>query len=127
MRSASKSPRSTLWRRSAAKRHTALRRHTRAVLPAPSTRARTTVDSAAVTCVRINLYTNLDHSDSAVEVGLEYLRRIDDQWSPHPTAEDVRQEYDRLWQRLGSGSIEALLDLPLMSDPDWCATMDVLT
>jgi PAS domain S-box-containing protein len=92
-----------------------------------STRARTFVDSAAVTRVRINLYTNLDHSDSAVEVGLEYLRRINGQWSPHPTEEDVRQEYDRLWQRLGSGSIEALLDLPLMSDPDRCATMDVLT
>ncbi|HLQ15949.1 MAG TPA: GAF domain-containing protein, partial [Candidatus Eisenbacteria bacterium] len=92
-----------------------------------STRARTIVDSAAVTRVRINLYTNLDHSDSAVEVGLEYLRRINGQWSPHPTEEDVRQEYDRLWQRLGSGSIEALLDLPLMSDPDRCATMDVLT
>jgi PAS domain S-box-containing protein len=92
-----------------------------------STRARTTIDSAAVTRVRINLYTNLDHSDSAVEVGLEYLRRINGQWSPHPTEEDVRQEYDRLWQRLGSGSIEALLDLPLMSDPDRFATMDVLT
>jgi PAS domain S-box-containing protein len=92
-----------------------------------STRARTTVDSAAVTRVRINLYMNLDHSDSAVEVGLEYLRRINGRWSPHPTEEDVRQDYDRLWQRLGSGSIEALLDLPLMSDPDRCATMDVLT
>ena len=92
-----------------------------------STRARTIVDSAAVTRVRINLYTNLDHSDSAVEVGLEYLRRFSGQWSPHPTEEDVRQEYDRLWQRLGSGSIEGLLDLPLMNDPDRCATMDVLT
>src|SRR6202163_4674511 len=92
-----------------------------------STRPRTILDSATVTRVRINLYTNLDHSDSAVEVGLEYLRRINGQWSPHPTEEDVRQEYDRLWQRLGSGSIEALLDLPLMSDPDRCATMDVLT
>ena len=93
-----------------------------------STRARTIVDSAAVTCVRLNLYTTLDHSDRAVEVGLEYLRRVDDgRWSPHPTAEDVRQEYDRLWQRLGSGSIEGLLDLPLMTDPDRRATMDVLT
>src|ERR1700676_3970921 len=92
-----------------------------------STRARTIVDSAAVTRVRINLYTNLDHSDSAVEVGLEYLRRFNGQWPQHPTEEDVRQEYDRLWRRLGSGSIEALLDLPLMSDPDRCATMDVLT
>jgi len=32
-----------------------------------------------------------------------------------------------LWERLDAGPIEALLDLPLMSDPDRCATMDVLT
>jgi PAS domain S-box-containing protein len=96
-------------------------------LAALSTRAPTTVDSAAVTCVRLNLYTNLDRSDRAVEVGLEYLRRVDAQWSLHATAEDVRQEYDRLWELLGSGSIEALLDQPLMTDPDRSATMDVLT
>ena len=41
-----------------------------------STRARTIVDCAAVTCVRLNLYTTLDQSDSAVEVGLDYLRRV---------------------------------------------------
>jgi len=76
--------------------------------------------------VRLNLYTTLDRSDSAVAVGLDYLRRHDPQWSLHATAEDVRQEYSRLWQRLESGSIEALLDLPLMSDPDWRATMNVL-
>ena len=92
-----------------------------------STRAQTTVDSAAVTCLRINLYTTLDQSDSAVAVGLEYLRRVDGQWSPHPTAKDVSQDYDGLWRQLGSGSIEALLDLPPMRDPNRCATMDVLT
>ena len=92
-----------------------------------SSRAQTAVDSAAVACVRINLYTTLDQSDSAVGVGLEYLRRVDGQWSRHPMAKDVRQDYDRLWQQLGSGSIEALLDLPPMRDPDRCATMDVLT
>jgi PAS domain S-box-containing protein len=92
-----------------------------------STRARTIVDAAAVTRLRINLYTNLDRSDSAVEVGLDFLRRISGQCSPHPTEEDVRLEYDRLWQRLGSSPIEALLELPLMSDPDPRATMDVLT
>jgi len=93
-----------------------------------STRARTIVDSAAVTCVRLNLYTTLDHSDSAVEVGLDYLRRVDDgRWPLHATTEDVRQAYDRLWQRLGSASIESLVDLPLMTDPDRRATMDVLT
>src|SRR5207237_2767866 len=34
---------------------------------------------------------------------------------------------DHLWERLDAGPIEALLDLPLMSDPDRRATMDVLT
>jgi PAS domain S-box-containing protein len=61
-------------------------------------------------------------------VGLDYLRRVDDgRWPLHPTAEDVRQAYDRLLQRLGSDSIESLVDLPLMTDPDRRATMDVLT
>jgi hypothetical protein len=77
--------------------------------------------------VRINLYTTLDRSNRAVEVGLEYLRRVDARWPQHATAQDVQQEYDRLRQRLGSGSIEGLLDLPLMTDPDRRATMDVLT
>ena len=92
-----------------------------------STRARTIVHAAAGTCVRINLYTTLDRSNRAVEVGLEYLRRVDARWPQHATAQDVQQEYDRLRQRLGSGSIEGLLDLPLMTDPDRRATMDVLT
>jgi PAS domain S-box-containing protein len=92
-----------------------------------SIRAQTIVDFAAVTCVRLNLYTNLDQSDRAVGVGLDYLRQVDRRWSLHATAEDVRQDYDELWKRLGSRSIEALLDLPFMTDPDRCATMDVLT
>src|SRR2546426_1082686 len=96
-------------------------------LAAPSARARTIADSAAVTCVRINLYTTLDLSDSAAAVGRDYLRRVDSQWPLHATAVHVRQEYDRLWQLLGSGPIETLVDLPLMTDPDRCATMDVLT
>jgi PAS domain S-box-containing protein len=95
-------------------------------LLALSTRAQRMVDSAAVTCVLINLYTNLDQNDRAVEQGLEYLRRVDSEWSVGATEEDVRREYDRLWDRLGHQSIEPLLDLPRMGDPDRCATMDVL-
>src|SRR5258705_734867 len=92
-----------------------------------STRARTVVHAAAGTCVRINLYTTLDRSNRAVEVGLEYLRRVDARWPQHAIAQDVQQEYDWLRQRLGSGSFEPMLDLPLMTDPDRRATMDVLT
>ncbi|WP_051346006.1 AAA family ATPase [Bradyrhizobium sp. th.b2] len=96
-------------------------------LAALSIHTRNMIDSASVTCARINLYTTLDRSDDAVRVGLEHLRRIDGEWSAHPTTEDVRRGYDRLWQRLGARSIEALVDLPRMWDPDRCATMDVLT
>jgi predicted ATPase/signal transduction histidine kinase/CheY-like chemotaxis protein len=89
-------------------------------------RAASLVDSAAVACLRLELYTTLDRSDRCVELCLEYLRRIGVQWSPHPTREDVRAEYDEIWRRIGSGSIEGLVDLQLMSHPEWRATLDVL-
>jgi predicted ATPase/signal transduction histidine kinase/ActR/RegA family two-component response regulator len=86
----------------------------------------TTVDSAAVTCLRLELYTTLDRSDRGVELCLEYLRITGVQWSPHPTKEEVRTEYHEIWRRIGGRSIETLVNLPLMSDPEWRATLDVL-
>jgi predicted ATPase/signal transduction histidine kinase len=91
-----------------------------------SRRAGNLVDSAAVARLQTELYTALDQSDRAVEVGLEYLRRVGVDWSPHPTNEEVRVEYERIWQQLGNRPIEALLDLPRMTDPAWLATLDVL-
>ncbi|HEY1942296.1 MAG TPA: AAA family ATPase [Roseiarcus sp.] len=92
-----------------------------------SGRAPTRVHSAAVACLRINLYTTMDRSDRAVAVGLDYLRQVDREWSIHPTADDVRRDYARLWRRLGSSAIEGLVDRPRMKDPDYRAIMDVLT
>ncbi|WP_281316879.1 ATP-binding sensor histidine kinase [Polyangium sp. y55x31] len=92
-----------------------------------SCRAKNLVDAAAVACLRMDLYTTQDRSDRSIEVGLEYLRRVGVAWSPHPTKDDVRREYERLWQQLGSRSIEDLVDLPSMSDPAHHATLDVLT
>src|SRR6202022_4102941 len=88
-------------------------------------RTATLVDSAAVACLRLELYTTLDRSDRGVELCLEYLRRIGVHWSPHPTKVDVRAEYDEIWRRIGSGSVEGLVDLQLMSHPEWRATRDV--
>jgi PAS domain S-box-containing protein len=92
-----------------------------------SRRAGTLADLATVTCLRVELFTTLDRSDRAVEVGLEYLRRIGIQWSPHPSKDEVAQEYERIWRQLGSRSIEELIELPKMTDPSWRATLDVLT
>ncbi|MEA2916317.1 MAG: hypothetical protein QOJ15_8398 [Bradyrhizobium sp.] len=92
-----------------------------------STRAANTVDQATVACLRVELYLTLDQSGRAVAVGLDYLRHLAIEWSPHPTAEDARREYQRVWSTLGDRPIEALVELPLMSDPTSLATLEVLT
>ncbi|WP_437494286.1 ATP-binding sensor histidine kinase [Sorangium sp. So ce1014] len=91
-----------------------------------SRRAGNLVDAAAVACVRADLYTTLDRSELAVETCLEVLQRAGVRWSPHPTDEEVQQEYERLWRQLGSRPIEALVDLPPMTDPVIRAIMDIL-
>jgi PAS domain S-box-containing protein len=92
-----------------------------------SSRAAKTVDQSAVACLRVDLYTTLDQSDGAVAVCLGYLRHLGVEWSPHPTDEEVRREYERIWSQLGTRAIEELIDLPLMSDPASLATLDLLT
>ena len=84
-------------------------------------------DLAAVTQLRVELFTNLDRRDRVVEVELEYLQRVGIAWSAHPTHEEVGQEYERLWRQMGERPIEALLDLPRMDDPVARGTMNVLT
>jgi PAS domain S-box-containing protein len=92
-----------------------------------SRRAEDLADSAVVARLQTDLYTALDRSERAVAVALEYLRRVGIDWSPHPTNDEVRQEYERIWQQLGNRPIEALVDLPPMTDRACRATLDVLT
>ena len=92
-----------------------------------SSRAANTVELASVACLRMDLYATLDQSDRAVTVCLAYLRHLGVEWSPHPTEEEVRREYEWIWPQLGSRAIEELIDLPLMSDQVSLATLDVLT
>ena len=92
-----------------------------------SSRAANTVERALVACLHIDLYTTVAQSSHAIAVGLDYLRHLGIEWSPHPTDDDVRREYDRIWLQLATRSIEDILELPLMTDPASLATMDVLT
>jgi predicted ATPase len=96
-------------------------------LAALSNGAATTVERAAVACLLVDLYVTLDQSSAAVSVGLDYLRHLGVEWSPHPTEQEVRREYERIWSALGDRPIEALIDLPLMHDPTSMASLDVLT
>jgi PAS domain S-box-containing protein len=95
-------------------------------LAALSTRAANTVERASVACLRIDLYVFLAQSSRAIAIGLDYLRHLGIDWSPHPAEEEVRREYERIWSQLGSRTIEELADLPSMSDPASLATLDLL-
>ena len=92
-----------------------------------SSHAADTVELATVACLRVDVYTTLDQSERAVAVCLDYLQHLGVEWSPHPTKEEGRREYDRIWSHLGSRAIEELVELPLMSDLASLATLDVLT
>ncbi len=96
-------------------------------LTALSGRAATTVERASVACLRADLYTTLDQGSRAIAVGLDYLRHLGIDWPPHPTEDEARREYERIWTQLGPRAIERLTDLPLMTDPAHLATLDVLS
>jgi PAS domain S-box-containing protein len=86
-----------------------------------------TPELASVTCLRVDLYTILDELDRAVAVCLDYLRYLDVEWSAHPAEEEVRREFGHIWSLLGSRAIANLVDLPIMSNPTYLSTIDILT
>jgi PAS domain S-box-containing protein len=90
-------------------------------------RAKGSHEMAVVTRLRLTAYTALDRSDRGVEVCLEYLRRDGSIWPLHPTADEVRREYDRVWAVVGSREIEEFIDLPLMTNPEVLDILEVLT
>ena len=65
-----------------------------------TSRAATIVDQAALAGLRIELYLTANDVGRAVEVCLGYLRLLGIEWSAHPTADEARQEYERIWSLL---------------------------
>jgi PAS domain S-box-containing protein len=91
-----------------------------------SRRTANLLDQAALTRLRVALYTTLARVDRALEIGLEYLHHVGIDWPPHSTEADVRHECQRMLQLLNGRSFDQLFNLPLMIDPECRATMDVL-
>ncbi|ACF00912.1 ATP-binding region ATPase domain protein [Rhodopseudomonas palustris TIE-1] len=90
-------------------------------------KARGDVAIAAVVALQITLYTAMDRSDLAIEVCLAYLRNVGIVWSRHPDRQEASAEYQLLTQRIGSLSIESLLDLPTSTDRSRSAALSVMT
>jgi predicted ATPase len=84
------------------------------------------VERAAIACLRMDLcHTHAQHH-RAIGVGLDFLRDMGVEWSPHPSDEELRREYERIGSQLGTRAIEDLIELPVMSDPSSLPTLDVL-
>ncbi|HEV7505666.1 MAG TPA: sigma 54-interacting transcriptional regulator [Thermoanaerobaculia bacterium] len=95
-------------------------------LSALATHAAALVERAAIACLRMDLYLTQDQAHRAIGVGLDFLRDVGVEWPPHPSEEEVRREYDRVWSQLGTRAIEDLIELPVMTDPSSFATLDIL-
>ena len=85
------------------------------------------VDQAAVYHLRILLHIVKAENSQAVNSALECLRLFGIALPAHPTSEQVQAEYETIWQTLDGRPIESLIDLPLMTDPELQAAMQVLS
>ncbi|WP_433927367.1 AAA family ATPase [Sorangium cellulosum] len=89
-------------------------------------RARTELERAAVVELAVGLHVTRRQSARALELGLRCLRAFGIDLPIHPTDAQVEEETDRVWQMLGDRSIEDLIQLPPMTDPETKVAMGVL-
>jgi len=85
------------------------------------------VDHAAVYHLKILLHTVKSENEQALDSALTGLRLFGIDIPAHPTREQVQAEYEAVWQTLDGRPIESLIDLPLMTDPQQQAAMQVLS
>jgi PAS domain S-box-containing protein len=89
--------------------------------------ANSKVDKVAAFRLIILLHLMRGEHRQAIDRGLECLRLFGIEMPAHPTREHVQFEYRGICQQLGNRSIENLIDLPLMTDPEIHAAMGVLS
>ena len=90
-------------------------------------RAASKTDKAAAYRLRIDLHIMKSAYQEAVGSALECLRLFGIEMLEHPTWEQVHDEYEKVWRNLGARSIESLIDLPPMADPEIQAATRVLS
>jgi PAS domain S-box-containing protein len=85
------------------------------------------VDQAAVYRLKVQFHVTKSENPQAVDSALACLRLFGIDLPAHPTLEQVQAEYESVWQTLNGRPIESLIDLPLMTDPELQAAMQVLS
>jgi PAS domain S-box-containing protein len=90
-------------------------------------RAASKVDQAAVYQVKVLLHTVKSENPQAVASALTCLRLFDIDIPAHPTWGQVQAEYETVWQTLEGRPTESLIDLPMMTDPELQAAVQLLS
>ncbi|MEA3106206.1 MAG: hypothetical protein QOI88_811 [Gammaproteobacteria bacterium] len=85
------------------------------------------VDQAAVHQLKVRLHVMKSELQQALAGALTCLRLLGVDLPAHPTLEQVQAEYETVWQILNGRPIESLIDVPLMTDPELQAAMQVLS
>ncbi|HVK95106.1 MAG TPA: EAL domain-containing protein [Noviherbaspirillum sp.] len=90
-------------------------------------RGASNIDKAAAYRLQVEICEVKSQHQRAVDNALECLRLFGIAMPAHPSQDQVDAEYDKLWQNLSNRTIESLIDLPLMTDPDMLAAMHMLS
>jgi PAS domain S-box-containing protein len=85
------------------------------------------VDQAAAYHLKVQLHIVKGEYPQAVAGALTCLRLFGIDIPAHPTWEQVQAEYEMFWRNLEGRSIEGLIDLPLLTDPELQAALRVLS
>jgi predicted ATPase len=88
-------------------------------------KANSKVDKAAAYRLKVGWHVVQSDAPQAVASALECLRLFDIDMCAHPSRDEV-QEYKKIWRNLGDRTIENLIDLPSVTDPEPQAAMQVL-
>ena len=89
-------------------------------------RAASKVDLLAAYTLKVELYTAKSESTRALDSALTCLRLLDIDLPMRPTLDQVHAECEVIWRTLDGRTIESLIDLPLMTDPDMGAVIRLL-
>ena len=85
------------------------------------------VDQATTYRLKVLLHTLKSENAQAVDSALSCLRLFGIDIPAHPTQAQVQAEYETVWRILDGRPIESLIDLPMMTDPEMLAAMQVLS
>jgi PAS domain S-box-containing protein len=85
------------------------------------------IDRAAVYYLKVQLHVVKSELQQGVDSALTCLRPFGIDIPAHPSWDQVEAEYETVWQTLNGCPIESLIDLPLITDPEVQAAMQVLS